>query len=396
MRISQFNNHVNGNWSIVEAAVENKVFQGNLFYAVPKEFDSMICRSNADAFFIAFIQLAAFLNEDMIIEERPVSEKLKENVEKKLLPAFAKMHCGNTQIRVCADTTSVTAGGKSGATGISLGVDCFYTLLSETPEKISYCLSITDCPDQESLPDDILQRDPNFENRREVSSKLGKKMIPILTNVRSFSWNMARLAFEQVHTFAHLSAALVLMNGIREYYYSTGYSDDIGKLDFADSSHYDCLISDVIDYPSFKMYTSGGESTRLQKTERIAKNKIVQRYLDVCFHNPAIQNNTDFVNCTKCSKCLRTAISLEMLGELDNYAAVFDLELYRKNRAKNWGEMCYRSLIMKDDFSVDILHKAKEMNYDIPIFSWLFFVREGIGNQIKKIKRMFSTGGGAI
>lgn len=392
MRIRQFDDYVLGNWSIIKALVENNSFQGDIFYAVPKNFENMVCRTNVDAFLIAVVQIAAFLNEDIFIEDRPISEMLKNNLEHKLLPAFLKMKCGNSQIRIFTSTTTETAGGKSGATGISLGVDCFYTVLTEPADCFSYCLSITDCDNPDKLPDDIAQIDENFKTRQRVVQKLGKQLIPVLTNVRSLSWKMAHLAFEQVHTFAHLSAPMVLMNGIRTYYYSTGYPDSSRRLDFADTSHYDYLISEVLDYPSFKMYTSGGDKTRIEKTEIIAFDPIVMESLDVCFHNSKFSCNCEFVNCTRCSKCLRTASALELLGVLDKYSAVFDIDLYYRNRARNWGDMRYRALIMKDIFSQEVLCLANKCSYKIPCLSWLFFLGEGISNQIKKIKRVFCKG----
>jgi hypothetical protein len=42
-------------------------------------------------------------------------------------------------------------------------------------------------------------------------------------------------------------------------------------------------------------------------------------------------------NCSKCDKCLRTQLNLEIVGALQNYAEVFDLELYQRLR---WLLLC--------------------------------------------------------
>ena len=384
MIIQDFQVHEKNGWSIEEATLICGSSVSKVYYSVPQQFDRMICRLNADAFLVAFLPIAAYLNEDIKIIDRPTSKKLKQNIETLLLPAFRQMNCADRTIKIDSETTEQVTEGNKGATGISLGVDCFYTLLCEDGNKINYVLSLID-KQQWTTIDNRLLADEYSQKREMVASKLGKTYIPIVSNIASFYKELANLAFEQVHTFCHLSCSMFLMNGIHEYY-STGYSEKENSLDFSDTSHYDYLISSVIDYPCFKMYTSGEKRTRLQKTAFIADNELVMKYLDVCYHNREV-NNKKIINCTMCRKCIRTASTLEVLRKLDRYHSVFDIDLYNKERVKNWGHIRYAAIIMRDVFAIEILQEAKSKSIRIPIGAWRFFFARGIGNQIKKLKK---------
>ena len=61
MIIKDFKIHTVYNWTVEEATVVYGATVSSVFYSVPRQFDSMICRTNADAFFIAFAPVAAYI-----------------------------------------------------------------------------------------------------------------------------------------------------------------------------------------------------------------------------------------------------------------------------------------------------------------------------------------------
>ncbi len=388
MIIKDFQIHSAGSWTTEEAMIVCNSYTGRVFFSIPQEFENIICCTNADAFLVAFVPIAAYLNENIIIEGRPVSERLKTNIETILLPAFRQMGCGSKSIMIISETTDEPARGTKGASGISLGIDCFYSLLSEN--AIQYVISLIDSPKWEET-DNRLCSDLFVKKRQKVADELEKTYIPIVSNVKSFYLELAHLHFEQVHTFCHLSCPMILSNGIHDYYYSTGYSNRENRLDFSDTSHYDYLISEVINYPGFRMHTSGAEKTRFQKTSFIADNQLVKKHLEVCYFSKK-RTQEKYINCTKCDKCIRTASTLEVLGELDKYSTVFDTKLYQKQRSKHWGHIRYSACIIKDVFAKEILQEAKVRSFHLSADSWFFFFKEGIENQLRKIKRKLFHG----
>ena len=390
MIIKDFQIHSVGSWMTEEATMVCNSCTARVFFSVPQKFENIICCTNADAFLVAFIPIAAYINENIIIEGRPVSKQLKTNIETILLPAFRQMGCGSKSIMIMSETTDESTRGTKGASGISLGIDCFYSLLSENENAIQYVISLIDSPNWEET-DNRLCSDLFVKKRQKIADELDKTYIPIVSNVKSFYQELAHLHFEQVHTFCHLSCSMILLDGIHDYYYSTGYSNQENKLDFSDTSHYDYLISEVINYPSFTMHTSGAEKTRFQKTSFIADNQLVRKNLEVCYYSKK-RTQEKYINCTKCNKCIRTASTLEVLGELDGFSVVFDTKLYQKQRSKHWGHIRYSAYIIKDIFAKEILQEAKARSFHLPADSWLFFFKEGIENQVRKIKRKLFHG----
>lgn len=88
---------------------------------------------------------------------------------------------------------------------------------------------------------------------------------------------------------------------------------------------------------------SEGDKTRVEKTDFISTNIFVKKHLYVCwkeiFKNEWPQYWNDIKdsalknrNCTKCDKCMRTCLTLDLLGHLDDYNELFDLPQYYKAR----------------------------------------------------------------
>ena len=92
-----------------------------------------------------------------------------------------------------------------------------------------------------------------------------------------------------------------------------------------------------------------------QKTAIIADDKLAQKYLDVCFC---------FNSCGKCTKCIRTLVTLDILGKTDLYRGIFDIDYFKKHR-----EDAYFQILKTKDgdekednavFAKDLYRMAKE------------------------------------
>lgn len=372
------------NWVKIKADVvwgENN--QKEVFYAVPKQFRNRLDGEFADNFIVGLLLLAVNHNENIIINNAKVSPTLKNNIETKLIPILAQMKCGNNKTRIIAnkDNSVDQQRGQDAGTGISLGVDSFYSILQYKNDKkmpvkcVLYIKQIT------SLPWKI----DNFtyegiNKRKEAADKLGLEFIPMLSNLRSIV--DTEFVFSQYHTFAHLSAALTIKS-VGCYYYATGFSEHEMQLCLNDTAYYDNHIQNSIKHKNFVMKMAGENVTRFEKTQIIKDNKVVQDYLEVCLYPLISENRVD--NCTKCHKCNRTLTTLEVLDSLSEFDSVFNLDFYVKNRGRAWGEVEYGKIIMKDEFSIEISRKAMEAKVDLPLSRWYFFVMIGIRNQLNKL-----------
>lgn len=391
MKINNFKLIKENDWIKVQADIlwREKNFE-TAYFAIPAEFIDEIDISCADNFLIALMLLAIKNNEDIYVEGAGVSKSLVKNLYNILFPALYKMGCGTGNTKIYADfvENDDQARGSDGATGISMGVDSFYSILKYKNydcSPVKTVLYIQQLYTNSLVFDDNIQQ--IFNIRKQVADKLNIKFIPVLTNMRFILDK--EFVFTQYHAFCHLSAALTLKS-ISCYYYATGFSKKEMKLCFDDTAYYDDIISSALSHKNFMMKMSGEEVTRYQKTELISNNIVVQEYLDVCLKNEEFSNRK-YLNCSLCHKCVRTLATLEVLERLSDFKNVFDIELYNKNRRNVWGEMAYRKIVMKDVFAKEILANAKKANLKLPMSRWFKFFCIGIHNQFEKIKGKFKA-----
>ncbi len=359
----------------------------DVFFAVPSEFSDSIDINSADPFVMAFIQIAAKYNENIEVWDAGVSNELAHNIEEKLIPVLAQMGCGNGNTKVLASEYRIPIDSKKiAATGISLGIDSFYSIVTNLPAEnealpINAVVYIYQVDAWENF--DISDLHKLLKNQRKVADGYKLKLIPIVTNVRCVM--ETELIFSQFHTFSDMGSVAALRKLIGNYYYATGYSYDEMALRFSDSGSYENIIQDVFSFDGFKMLSAGAEVTRFEKTKVLSTNTVVRSYLDVCYHDK--ENKTKYLNCSSCAKCIRTMTTLDVIGKLEDFGNVFDTELYNKSKSKYWADVKYRKIIGKNPLSIEICDAAKKAGYHIPIMHWFYFIKIGIRNQIAKIFR---------
>lgn len=355
-----------------------------MFFSVPSKYCEYLDENCADPFVMSFVQIAAKNNESIEVIGSAVSKSLIDNIEKELVPALSKMGCGNGNTKITSNYYKFSSCNQISATGISLGVDSFYSILSNlsnnnTKLPFKAVVYIYQVDKWKNFNIDDLQH--TIHNQKIVADSYDLQLIPIVTNIRNVM--ESEMVFSQFHTFCDLGTVASLKKLIGGYYYASAYSRDEMTLSFTNSGNYDNITEEVFTFDGFRMFSSGGEVTRFEKTRIIADNNVVYNYLDVCYHDAP--NNTGFLNCSSCAKCVRTMASLELLGKLGNYDKVFDINLYHKNIAKNWGDIEYRRIIGKDHFSGELCEIARSKGFKIPVSHWVYFLLKGLKNQINKI-----------
>ena len=63
-------------------------------------------------------------------------------------------------------------------------------------------------------------------------------------------------------------------------------------------------------------------------TLKISSNPLSYKYLDVCINGSFVEKTNTFLNCSTCSKCMRTLITLDYYKKLENFKNIFDLNKY--------------------------------------------------------------------
>nr|WP_321302563.1 hypothetical protein [uncultured Trichococcus sp.] len=389
LKIGMLYNEIVDNKIRLNANIEIDGFERTLFFETSVENKQYVCQDKADGFLVGLLIVAMQKGSDIIVES-PVSERLIYGITNLLIPALLKMNKGLKKINIyCNFPVNTSSNCYQGvATGISCGVDSFYTVLKNIESEIPRTNKITHL---------TLFNAGNFGLDYETSTVEFYKQIGIVSNasvelglpivwLNSNLMEFVSFPFEQVHTFCNIASAIILQRLIKTYYYSSGHSISEFSLDFSDSSHYDLINEKALQTESLEMISFGGMVSRLEKTEYISDFDSVKHHLNVCL-KPTISRIEDSkLNCSYCSKCIRTMTSLDILGKLDNYDQTFDLDLYNNNRAKFWGELRYIKWRTRDEFASEIISNAQKLDYSIPISSYFWMVSRGIINQINKFK----------
>ncbi|WP_377697009.1 hypothetical protein [Paracoccus niistensis] len=141
--------------------------------------------------------------------------------------------------------------------------------------------------------------------------------------------------FMRTHTMRNASAAALFEHEIDTYLYASGYGYSELNLRGSESlANIDAILLPLISPGKLRMICANAGETRIEKTIKIASDPIVRSMLDVCVQvaRNRARSYGATKNCSRCAKCYRTMATLDAIGEIDNFAGVFDVPYYRKNR----------------------------------------------------------------
>jgi hypothetical protein len=169
--------------------------------------------------------------------------------------------------------------------------------------------------------DDHKLRSQVSEKLTRFAAKTGKKLIEIETNVGVFLRKYVSWSFG--HGPALAAVGHLLTPCLRRIYIPATHSitDDVPW-----GSH--PVVDPLWSSESLEFLHDGIQVTRVQKTEKIATWPAALECLRVCWKNPG-----SAYNCGKCPKCLRTMVTLQMVGSLDACASLFEEPLNLKRVA---------------------------------------------------------------
>jgi hypothetical protein len=176
------------------------------------------------------------------------------------------------------------------------GVDGTFTLLSHVAE-------ITDLILIHGLEIDLRNR-LRFEKVLSRTSAIAagerKRLIPVTTNARDFCRHVG-VSMTVLH--GALMASIALFLGFAKTYIASSHT-------YAElipwGSH--PLLDPLWSTETSRIVHDGAETSRTEKIRGIAKNQEALDWLRVC------GNDTVDYNCGSCEKCLRTMMSLRLLG----------------------------------------------------------------------------------
>lgn len=301
-----------------------------LYYEVKTEYKKYLTYELSDAFVVTLMLWAMERNEDIRCEA-PISERLYKQLTEYLIPAISKNIKQYSKIKIIAKTANIRFNGDGVGTGLSCGVDSFYTILKNLNHSKESKLNIThlcyfnvgasggDMGDVDNARHIYQERMKEFEI---VSNELGCEFLTVDSNMNEF----LKQDHEATHVFRTLSVPLALQKLFHLYYFSSTAEYNKFKFVWFDCSYYDLLNMQAISNDNLRFELVGGETTRQGKVEFICDNKVVQNHLNVCIRG--IHNDNT------CVKCKRTMLNLYIAGKLDDFRNVFDVDAFYKNKSK--------------------------------------------------------------
>ena len=181
------------------------------------------------------------------------------------------------------------------------GVDSFYTLLKHRDE-VTHIIFVhgfdIDLQDAEL-------RAQASRMARAVAGEMGKSLIEVETNLRSFSDRA--VGWGKYHGAALASVALLFQHRFRRVLIAA--SNTYAEL-YPWGSH--PLLDPLWSTELTEIEHDGCEATRPEKVAYISEHQLPMRWLRVCH-----TNTNGAYNCGRCGKCLRARITLRTVGTLE-------------------------------------------------------------------------------
>lgn len=374
IEISNLRKHAKGDAVRLEARIKfldmtSPYPEKTIYFELDKKYAHMFADDSYDAFILIPLWLAMLHKQDLHICGA-VSKKLYHNVKWYVQKIFCDFCDALTPVNVTVDnfTDPPKKYGKIIGTGISGGVDSLSTIQDhfvnerDTNFKIN-ALFYFNCGTHSDFGDEKWQE---TVSNRLVSAKLAAKELGLPcyylnTNLHAFR---KMQDWTKVLYIANYSCVLSLSRAISSYYVPSGFNYQQMKkfgnrfrnndmAEFCES-----YLVPLIGNERTELILDGGQYRRVDKLKKIVDWDIAKKYLNVCNRYTA-----DGSNCGACDKCLMTLLPLEIMGKLDDYAGVFDVEEYR-TKAKDYKRQCVEKY-GKAPFSTENIDFAKESNFII-------------------------------
>lgn len=314
------------NVRMITDIVEDKCVK-TVWIEVDNKYEPYLCTERADAFVIGLLHYAMSHNHNIICEA-PMGEYLYYQITTYLIDTIAKgsplMH--NIKITADVDQSDLPCAGKVG-TGISCGIDSLHVLAALSGSSLTHhkpthltFFNVGSHGEGERAKRLFSER----KHRAECFCQdYGFELVEVNSNIMD--------VFPQIHvlthTFTSMFAVFALQKLYSVYYYASGYpfsAFSLANTYSADCAYYDLLLTGAFSTDQLRIYSEGGNLSRLEKTRKVVTYPPSYKYLNVCVSTEK--------NCGRCEKCTRTLLALDVLGALDKYRDVFDIDDYLSHK----------------------------------------------------------------
>ena len=360
----------------------------NIWVEVEDDFSSFLCDDRADGMFVICLYRAIKEGYDLR-SLVPVSERLYYQTTSFMLNFYSEIF-GKKRIKIDVPIISTPLPqGEAVGTGISCGVDSLYTVLTHS-NLPSSSFNVTHLVLMNVGAYHISAEDPMFKFKNEVDrarkfcDRYGYSFVKIDSNIREY----LPYPFTEYHGIVNGSTLLCLQSLFKTYYSSSSYRFSEFKVNPLDLSQVELFNLSVLSTDNTTFYSTGGDVTRFEKVKALSKWEPSFDTLHVC--------NSHSVNCcdVSCVKCCRTLVELDVIGALDNFKSVFDVNRFRENISDYLSELWVRKIFRHDHYAIEMWPEISR-KYKIPFLKKMRAIRHFLTVRFriynwKQIKQLLS------
>lgn len=307
----------------------------DLWFETSASNASHIVHERSDAFLVGLIPFIS-RNGGKVVCEAPVSGYLLHNLRNLLSPVLPEFHPDLFPLQIDAPYDSIVLSGACGThvgTGCSCGIDSMATIYTYTTPDTPPSMRVDTLTffDVGSHGDRQSDRSGASDKTKEFSSgrarnieafahEIGLPLIKATSNISDFNAGFSHI---NLHTFRNTATVLVVQKYFKAYHYASGFHISHFCITMDELSHADEFLLRCLSTESTVFHSALASMTRQDRTKLASEFGLTGKYLNVCV--------SKVNNCGFCFKCARTMFQLDLIGKLDDFSNVFDVQAYREN-----------------------------------------------------------------
>lgn len=291
---------------------------------------------------MALLYPAMLMGEELVIEA-DLSALLLHNMRNDLMALIRNFEPQTKLIRIDAGQSSrfLSAEGRDVMSGFSAGVDSFATLAIFSDEKLHRDLRLSALgtfhvgalgPTQgrpDLLEDALAHIQPIAQSKGLKLYGVSCDMDPIFGAAKKHG----PVGFAKTVGFRNAACGMALQKGVRTY--MTAGHRAYGRASYGPAGTTETLdpvFQPLLQTESFRTIPVAAGLSRLEKIKLLVERPDVRKHLNPCVIQTDLRPKTGYLNCSRCWKCSTTLLDLEVLGRLDDFRQIFDVDHYKANR----------------------------------------------------------------
>lgn len=331
---------------IAHVTDEGQRIEQDIYYATSLEYGDYLAAEVSDAFVVGCLLPAVLYKEDIVVEG-PLSSRLYYNLTNTVLYTLSLVYGNKINLSV-KELVNVDYHASGVGCGCSLGVDSFAAMLMHLPSKaqnVPEAYQITHLTyfnvGAMGYVDMQKAKESYDKDLQMVLAFASEVHLPVVGLESNFSVLYKDFDFDASGDLRNFSAVLSLQKLFGKYLYGSSYPIADFHFDKSQTGYYETLLAPMLSTESMEIVIANPDMSRIDKTRFIADNPLVQKYLYVCWKELIVNRWPDskiaaikdkHLNCSRCDKCKRTLLALDLMGKLPLFKGVFDIAYWEKVR----------------------------------------------------------------